>query len=190
MTCRSSRPLVSADLLLDREPTLAQLVREQGLGYACLSPAGVTLESNARAHELAARCQPEAGPEALAELLRQAGARGGGAGPLRLPDDDGISAVEVHVHRLAREAHGLAEDVRLVLLREHARVPSARVAAALGALTARQRQVTLLLAREGLSSKEIADLLAIRPGTVDKHAEQIYRLLGVHSRAELGRLFT
>ncbi|MBK9266168.1 MAG: response regulator transcription factor [Polyangiaceae bacterium] len=52
-------------------------------------------------------------------------------------------------------------------------------------LTHRQREVAYLLSRTGLSYKEVAARLEIREGTMRKHAENIYRRLGVQSRAEL-----
>ena len=52
-------------------------------------------------------------------------------------------------------------------------------------LTPRQREIAYLLARTGLSYKQIADRLALSEGTARKHGENLHRALGVHSRAEL-----
>lgn len=52
-------------------------------------------------------------------------------------------------------------------------------------LTTRQRQIAGLLSRTGLSYKEVASRLAISEGTMRKHVENVYRRVGVHSRAEL-----
>jgi DNA-binding NarL/FixJ family response regulator len=52
-------------------------------------------------------------------------------------------------------------------------------------LTPRQCDVAALLARTGLSYKQIAAQLQVREGTLRTHAEHVYRAVGVHSRAEL-----
>ncbi|HRI68856.1 MAG TPA: LuxR C-terminal-related transcriptional regulator [Polyangium sp.] len=53
------------------------------------------------------------------------------------------------------------------------------------ALTPRQKEVAGILSRTGLSYKQVASQLAISEGTMRKHTENVYRKLGVHSRAEL-----
>jgi DNA-binding NarL/FixJ family response regulator len=57
--------------------------------------------------------------------------------------------------------------------------------ARLSQLTSRQREIAGLLSRTGLSYKEVASKLAISEGTMRKHVENVYRRVGVHSRAEL-----
>lgn len=52
-------------------------------------------------------------------------------------------------------------------------------------LTVREKEVASLLTRTGLSYKQAASELDIREGTMRKHAENVYRKKGVHSRAEL-----
>jgi DNA-binding CsgD family transcriptional regulator len=52
-------------------------------------------------------------------------------------------------------------------------------------LTLREKEVAGILARTGLSYKQAASELDIREGTMRKHAENVYRKKGVHSRAEL-----
>jgi DNA-binding NarL/FixJ family response regulator len=52
-------------------------------------------------------------------------------------------------------------------------------------LTLRQREVAGLLCSTGLSYKQVADKLDISEGTMRKHTENVYRRVGVHSRAEL-----
>jgi DNA-binding CsgD family transcriptional regulator len=51
----------------------------------------------------------------------------------------------------------------------------------LDALTAREREV-LLLVGEGLTNAAIAERLWITPGTVRRHLENVYSKLGVHTR--------
>lgn len=50
-------------------------------------------------------------------------------------------------------------------------------------VTPRQRQILQLLA-DGLSSKEIAYRLGLRPRTVQTHLERLFREHDVHTRAE------
>ncbi|MCX4751601.1 AAA family ATPase [Kitasatospora sp. NBC_01287] len=54
-------------------------------------------------------------------------------------------------------------------------------------LTLREREVAEL-AGQGLKSRDIAELLALSPRTVDVHLARIYRKVGVNSRAALVRL--
>lgn len=56
---------------------------------------------------------------------------------------------------------------------------------ALADLTTRQREIASLLSETGLSYKQVASKLAISEGTMRKHVENVYRRIGVHSRAEL-----
>lgn len=55
----------------------------------------------------------------------------------------------------------------------------------LASLTPRQREIATLLCSLSLSYKEVAAKLEISEGTIRKHAENLYRRTGVHSRAEL-----
>ncbi|MFT3775031.1 MAG: LuxR C-terminal-related transcriptional regulator [Minicystis sp.] len=182
--------------LIARDPILAQLVAEQTLGYICLSPGGLVLESNRRAHDLATRYDATGGlvgrRQWLSDLAHRARERCAAGGSWRVARHDGGAVLQIHVHRLAREFHALHEDVLLVSMREWSAPPDPDnadpVVRALAGLSPRKRQICLLLAREALSYKEIADTLGVSEGTIRKHAEQIYRELGVHSRAELARL--
>jgi DNA-binding CsgD family transcriptional regulator len=54
-------------------------------------------------------------------------------------------------------------------------------------LTPRQLEIARLAA-EGLSNAEIGEALGIQRRTVATHLEQVYRRLGLRSRAELGRI--
>jgi DNA-binding NarL/FixJ family response regulator len=57
-------------------------------------------------------------------------------------------------------------------------------------LTRRQQEIAGLLSHTGLSYKQVAAKLTISEGTMRKHVENVYRRLGVHSRAELMLEFT
>ena len=48
-------------------------------------------------------------------------------------------------------------------------------------LTQRERQVLVFLAK-GVSTKQLADQLEVRPRTVQKHLQRIYAKLGVKGR--------
>ncbi len=50
-------------------------------------------------------------------------------------------------------------------------------------MTNREVDVLILLAQR-LSDKEIAERLFLAPGTIKKHANNIYRKLDVHNRRE------
>ncbi|MFQ6013859.1 MAG: response regulator [Anaerolineae bacterium] len=64
------------------------------------------------------------------------------------------------------------------------RVESGKERESYDGLTKRQRQVVKLIAR-GCRNQEIADLLVISVKTVERHRENIYRKLNLHSRVEL-----
>jgi DNA-binding NarL/FixJ family response regulator len=55
-------------------------------------------------------------------------------------------------------------------------------------LTPHELRVALVVAR-GATNREAAAELFISPKTVDFHLRHVYRKLGIHSRAELGRVF-
>jgi DNA-binding NarL/FixJ family response regulator len=59
---------------------------------------------------------------------------------------------------------------------------------ALGALTAREREVVRLLA-DGLTDHEIAEALTLSPRTVEMHVSNILHKLGARNRAEAARRY-
>src|SRR5262249_36016888 len=97
----------------------------------------------------------------------------------RIHHPDGMSFLDLSVHRLAKESYAMSEDVTLIQLKETEREDPLR------GLSPRRREIATLLVESGFSYKQIADKLALSGGTVRKNAEQIYRDLGVHSRPEL-----
>ncbi len=56
-------------------------------------------------------------------------------------------------------------------------------------LTAREAEVLLWIAR-GKANRDIADILALSPRTVNKHLETIFAKLGVENRASAAVLAT
>jgi DNA-binding NarL/FixJ family response regulator len=171
----------------------AQIVEEQSLGYACVALGGAVLETNRRAQELAMRYRAAAGIDgrrrALAEIAAMARARAGGGRTWRLEAQGPPAVLEVNAHRLAKETHALREDIILVMMRESLAPPSGAASSdPLARLTSRQQEVAILVARTGLSYKQIADRLGVSEATVYKHMENVHRVLGVRSRAELAVL--
>jgi DNA-binding CsgD family transcriptional regulator len=176
--------------LVAREPILAQIVAEQSLGYICVSRRGQVIEANRRAHHLVIRYGHAAGIDgrrrAMAAFAERVREEAGDRRAWYLAASKPASLLEVNAHRLAKEAHALPEDVTLVVMKEVlAPQPPVGVPPALARLTPRQREIALLLARTGSSTKQIADQLVLSESTVRKHGENIYRVLGTHSRAEL-----
>jgi DNA-binding CsgD family transcriptional regulator len=176
--------------LIGREPILAQIVAEESLGYLCVSEGGALLELNRRAHELVLRYHEAARlglrRTAATDFAAAARAHAAGGRPWRLASTHPPGVLEVHVHRLAAATQQLGEDTILLTLRESL-PPSVAPSPRLARLTPRQREIALLFARTGLSYKEIAGRLGLSEGTVRKHAENIHRALGVHSRADLAQ---
>jgi DNA-binding CsgD family transcriptional regulator len=179
-------------LLVAREPLLAQIVEEQSLGYICVSTRGAVLEANRRAHHLVMRYRDAGGITGRLRAMADFAARARDATASRqawyLTGSDPPSLLEVNAHRLAKETHALPEDVFLLVMKE---IPAPPLPAGplpvllLARLTPRQREVALLLARTGLSYKQIAEQLSLTEATARKHGENVHRVLGVHSRAEL-----
>lgn len=56
------------------------------------------------------------------------------------------------------------------------------------ALTARERQVALLIVDEALSNREIAARLSLAPKTVEVHRYNLYQALDVHRTMELAHV--
>lgn len=92
------------------------------------------------------------------------------AGPL-------VLATAAHTLRL----HLLQSDDVLTLLIERAPAPTERELARDFGLTARERDIVRWLAA-GKTNEQIAAILAIRPRTVHKHLEHVFRKLGVENR--------
>lgn len=177
--------------LIAREPLFAQVAAEEALGYVCLSTRGSVLESNRRAHELAARYHEGAAAprrHALTDLVTRARALVPGGAALRVHGGDGVSEINVYVHRLRKEVHALGEDIDLLVMREWRPRGEPDPRDSLALLTPRQREIALLLAHEALSTKQIAARLDISQSTVRKHVENIHAILGVHSNPELLRM--
>ncbi|MFO6448412.1 response regulator [Erythrobacter sp. NE805] len=122
---------------------------------------------------------PESGalPEALAELaqaLAAAAAPGQSAQPLRAA----AGGVEIELTRQASERPGEVL-LRLAEIREDGRIAALQGRAG---LTRREAEV-LLWVSYGKTNKTVSEILGISPRTVNKHLEQVFRKLGVETRA-------
>jgi DNA-binding CsgD family transcriptional regulator len=90
----------------------------------------------------------------------------------------GTGELYAHLEHFGSDGDGLLAV--LELRGDHERVPAHRLAG----LTPRERDVATLVV-DGLTDGEIAANLSLSRHTVGQHAGQIYRKLGVRSRAEL-----
>jgi PAS domain S-box-containing protein len=97
-----------------------------------------------------------------------------GRGPL-LREDGSQSLVEFRAH------WGFAPGHHLFALREVGAPISLREGQALPRLTAREAEV-LELAADGRSTRDIAAVLVLSPGTVKTHLQNIYAKLGARDR--------
>jgi len=191
---RMSLPLIGSKSLL------WQLMEDVEIGYIALAlKSGVILEMNRRAHELFMRYREAArvprGRGALLEFIDLTRQQTLSRREWVLQHADKTGALVVRLLSLPKARHALSQDMYLLALQEFQWAPiqrsqPRRIADSphLAGLTPRQREIAILLAEEALSYKEGADALGISMGTFRKHAEQIYRALGVHSRQELAVL--
>jgi DNA-binding CsgD family transcriptional regulator len=112
-------------------------------------------------------------PEAIDRWLRMR------LEPSWAPCDPGPLSLPAPVHTL--RLHLLVGEDALTLLIEAVADPAATALAHTTDLTARERDVLRWVAA-GKSNVQIAQILAIRPRTVHKHLERVFRKLGVENR--------
>jgi DNA-binding CsgD family transcriptional regulator len=179
---------------LPQSSLLSQILTEEHAGYVLLRRDGSLLECNYRAFVLAHRYAPRGAGgnryERLSNIVRlaQRTPSTGGYSAHYLRRDDGASILEVSQHKLAKEHNSLPEDATLIRLREmpiHLEPIKPARRPALEKLSPRRREIATLLVNSGFSYKELAHELGLSEGTVRKHTEQVYRAVGVRSRAEL-----
>jgi RNA polymerase sigma factor (sigma-70 family) len=89
------------------------------------------------------------------------------------------------VHAVSRGKSFFSPAVARIILNEYGRQVSDRaVTDRFETLSEREREVFQLVA-EGLSNKEVAEMLHISPATVDTHRSHLMEKLDIHSTAEL-----
>jgi CheY-like chemotaxis protein/DNA-binding CsgD family transcriptional regulator len=150
-----------------------------------LSDRGDVLWSTPQAGRLLARCLPDTGGEtitlpapAVSWLLQSRATPRDHAAfgiPLEATKPDQSRLELTYLGRIRPGEHLL----RLSLIEPRGEIDRLRRELA---VTAREAEVLLWLAR-GKSNRDISDILAISPRTVNKHLEQIYAKLGVENRA-------
>ncbi|MFE6484909.1 LuxR C-terminal-related transcriptional regulator [Streptomyces sp. NPDC057757] len=159
---------------------------------------GGARETTGRLAELADRCEGELAPARTqlsaalgaqdpGRLLRAADAcQAAGADLLAAEAAAAAAAAWRRAHH-SRRASAAAHRAAVALARcEGARTPLLAGAPATAALTAREREITLLAAA-GNASKDIAQALALSVRTVDNHLHHAYTKLGVTTRRELAQ---
>ncbi len=90
------------------------------------------------------------------------------------------------VHAVLDNQSYFSPKITSILLRGYLNPPDQQEFAALSVLTGREREVLQLIA-EGHSTKDIAGKLCISIKTIEKHRQQLYDKLGIHSVAGLTR---
>jgi DNA-binding NarL/FixJ family response regulator len=87
-----------------------------------------------------------------------------------------------------QDALALFEQAGAVAWAERARAEIARVPVRRAAADLTPTEDTIAqLAAEGLTNRAIAERIFVSPKTVESNLSRVYRKLGIHSRAELGR---
>lgn len=95
-------------------------------------------------------------------------------------DVDLIGAVTA----VSRGKSFFSSSVATIILNEYGRVAEREVTDRFETLSEREREVFQLVA-EGLTNKEVAEVLRISPATVETHRAHLMEKLSIHSTAEL-----
>ncbi len=150
-----------------------------GRSLAAVDPDGVFVWATPQAEALFVRLDPDwnADTGALPAALAGAAATliAGEAGQVARA---GLRSGEIELTRLDSERPGEVL-LRLVELREDGQIAALQKPAG---LTRREAEV-LLWVSYGKTNKTISEILGISPRTVNKHLEQVFRKLGVETRA-------
>lgn len=155
---------------------------------ALYSVQGIPLHRTGSLRELLER-EPESErlEQQMDALARVLGARpANGSAPLgpaepRVEVRGAVAGYSLLAGYLDPELLGVA-GILVTVERHGSLLPSIRQLEARFALTAREAEVALLLAR-GLTDATIAERLTISPHTARRHSERVLRKLGIHSRA-------
>jgi DNA-binding CsgD family transcriptional regulator len=104
------------------------------------------------------------------------------ATPPVMPTEAGLTSPVVTTANFTADPR-MEKALRIALEKSFEDPDATGTSAVLSALAPREKQ-TLLLAAQGLSNKEIAQSLNLRPITVAKALSRAYRKLGAQNRAE------
>lgn len=185
--CRSRLPIIPD------QPILHQIFQERKTGYLCVRKTGAVCEVNRQAYNLIHDYYPfmarRPGNVCIREFVDRIMTDWGRGFPsaVCIASPDGHRYLSINKHTLSARTHHLPEDMVLITLDESliGGGPNNAAKNIYAELTERQREITNLLFSTGMTFKELALALGISEGTMRKHAENIYRILGVHSRREL-----
>ena len=160
-----------------------------GSSLVAVDPSGAVLWSTPQAALLLrAACasgpgtEPPALPPDFGVLLREASTRPGGR-PVILAGESGPSLAFAYVGAVG------AGELLFRLGPHDPRPETSVLQAAYPALTAREAEVLLWIAR-GKANRDVAEILALSPRTVNKHLETIFAKLGVENRSSAAVLAT
>lgn len=185
--------------IIESYPLLNQIITEQNLGYLFRTQSGGIIEINPRGQALIQkfapsnkRNQPTSSlKESVTQLLAKCPAETNGQSFTVIEKDNEL-LLDISHHVLPADNGNKNSELHLLLLKEISYAQQGfitGVKSPLNTLTPRQRQVLNYLLNTGMSYDEIAFALSIKPGTLRKHLENIFKELGVHSRAELMSVF-
>ena len=154
-------------VVVHREPLIAEAIASALDRYPWLVPIAIGSQAEnalrARADAAVIDANLEGADEA-AQTLRARGRRA-----ILLGDSTHASVGAIGTDRPVEElAHALA--------------PGVEVTSGPARLTAREREVLMLVAK-GLAGKQVATLLGISPKTIEQHKTRIYEKLGVANQA-------
>ena len=183
------KPIVIDELLARMRVHLAN-ARRSYRSHLALGRAGRSLVA-LRADGALAWCTPQA--EALFRQIDPAWDENGERLPAAiepsvrqlLADTDGRSALKLEIAGVAVEIARSVSDQPtelLVKITEIGEASKVRLLEARSGLTHREAEV-LLWVSYGKTNRTISEILGISPRTVNKHLEQIFRKLGVETRA-------
>lgn len=184
---KASLERVSVTLTQNR-PILDQILREQQIGYVLAAQDGTLLEANAKAYQLLRNYISKERPrhvfQPVCKDLIESYGRSADAQRM-VPSPDGMYVLDIGLHFLDARVHDLPDHRFLITLKEIALPKQECNQLLLNQLTPRQREIACALCDLSKSAKEVADQLNMSARTLNKHTENIYRRLRVHSRGEL-----
>jgi DNA-binding NarL/FixJ family response regulator len=151
-----------------------------GKSLVAVDGAGALVWATPQAEALLARLDPDwsAATPALPETLTAAAAALLAGPPSQTTIRTAVRGADVELARLESKQPG-ETVLRLTELREDAPVATLQKHAG---LTRREAEV-LLWVSYGKTNKTVSEILGISPRTVNKHLEQVFRKLGVETRA-------